>query len=408
MTDDPRADVVSRQYERYRYPHPIQDLEVWLADNWEWFDPSHAHRVLWPDREYRSDIDILIAGCGTNQAAVFAFMNPDAKVVAVGISQASLDHQQYLKDKHALYNLELHRHSIEELPSLGLDFDLVVSTGVLHHLADPQAGMNAVASCLRPDGAMGLMLYAKYGRIGINMLQSVFRSVGLGQSESSIGIVRQTLSLLPAGHPARSYLNTAKYLQSDAGLVDTFLHGRERVFTVEDCIDLVTSAGLVFQGWFFKAPYYPHDLFTAPNQLYPAINALPEPTLWSVMENLHTMNACHFFMARRPEQPKETYAIDFSTQGCLDYVPLMRMRCGLAGEEIFRPDWRTRLNSAQLPFVRHVDGHRTIREIAALVAQSGSTSRGSLADIEKFARKLFQALWRLDFLAMGLEKGSQH
>ena len=45
-------------------------------------------------------------------------------------------------------------------------------------------------------------------------------------------------------------------------LVDTFLHGRERSYTVDDCIDLVTSAGLVFQGWFLKAPYYPHDLFT--------------------------------------------------------------------------------------------------------------------------------------------------
>ena len=167
MNDNPRADVVTRQYERYRYPQPIEDLESWLTTNWEWYDPSHAHRVLWPDREYQRDLDILIAGCGTNQASVFAFMNPDAKVVAVDISQPSLDHQQYLKDKHGLFNLELQLLPIEELPSLGMDFDLIVSTGVLHHMADPQAGMNAVASCLRPDGALGVMLYAKYGRVGL-------------------------------------------------------------------------------------------------------------------------------------------------------------------------------------------------------------------------------------------------
>jgi SAM-dependent methyltransferase len=401
VSDNPRADVVSRQYERYRYPHPIQDLEEWLANNWEWFDPSHAHRVLWPDREYKSDLDILIAGCGTNQASVFAFMNPDAKVLAVDISQPSLDHQQYLKDKHGLFNLELQPLPIEELPSLGRDFDLVVSTGVLHHMADPQTGMNAVARCLRPDGAMGLMLYAKNGRIGIELLQSVFRDLGLGQNESSIALVRQTLSLLPAAHPVRSYLNLANDLKSDAVLVDTFLHGRERSYTVDDCIDLVTSAGLVFQGWFSKAPYYPHDIFAAPNQVYPAINALPEPTIWSVMERLHTVNACHFFMACRPERPKESYAIDFSTQDCLDYVPLMRMRCGLAGNEIFRPGWRVGLNSAQLPFVEHVDGHRTVRQIAASV-HDATSQRGNVADVEKFARKLFQALWRLDFLAMAL------
>ena len=107
VNDNPRADVVTRQYERYRYPQPIEDLEVWLANNWQWFDPSHAHRVFWPDREYQPDLDILIAGCGTNQAAVFAFMNPDAKVTAIDISQPSLDHQQYLKDKHGLFNLDL-------------------------------------------------------------------------------------------------------------------------------------------------------------------------------------------------------------------------------------------------------------------------------------------------------------
>jgi hypothetical protein len=203
------------------------------------------------------------------------------------------------------------------------------------------------------------------------------------------------------------YLKMARNMQSDAVLVDTFLHGRERSYTVDDCIDMVTTAGLVFQGWFNKAPYYPHDLVARPNTLYPAINALPEPTLWSAVERLNTQNACHFFMACRPERPKESYAIDFSTPEALDYVPLMRTRCGLSGNEIFRSDWRTTLNSAQLPFVQAVDGHRTIREIAAS-AQGGAAARGSEADVQKFARKLFQALWRLDFLAMSLNSETQH
>ena len=406
MNDDPRADAVSRQYERYRYPKPIQDLEVWLAGNWQWFDPSHAHRILWPDRDYKPDLDILIAGCGTNQAAVFAFTNPDAKVVAVDISQPSLDHHQYLKDKHGLHNLECHRLPIEELPTLGRDFDLIVSTGVLHHLADPQVGMNAVASCLRPDGALGVMLYAKYGRIGIEMLQSIFRDLRLEPNESSIALVRNTLSLLPADHPVQSYLKGARDLHIDEALVDTFLPGRERSHTVDECIDMVNKAGLVFQGWFHKAPYYLHELFAPPNEVYPAVSALPEPAQWSVKERLQSANACHYFMACRPERPKEFYTIDFSTQDCLDYVPSMRMRCGLSGNEIFRPNWRTALDSNQLPLVQQIDGQRTIRQIAALASQTGAARLGSRADAEKFARKLFEALWRLDFLSMALNAKS--
>jgi hypothetical protein len=77
------------------------------------------------------------------------------------------------------------------------------------------------------------------------------------------------------------------------------------------------------------------------------------------------------------------------------------MRCGLSGSEVFRPDWRCRLNSAQLPFVQLIDGQRTIREIAASL-HSEASSRGSRADVEKFARRLFQALWRLDILSIAL------
>ena len=54
--------------------------------------------------------------------------------------------------------------------------------------------------------------------------------------------------------------------------------------------------------------------------------------------------------------------------------------------------------------MQRVDGQRTIRDIAASV-HSETTSRGSVARVEKFARKLFEALWRLDLLAMGLGEG---
>ena len=211
-------------------------------------DPVHAHRIYWPDREYPPELDILIAGCGANQAACFAFTNPSAKVVAIDVSQPSLDHQQYLKDKHGLKNLELHLLPIEELSALGRDFDLVVSSGVLHHLADPHQGMQALAGCLRRDGVASVMLYGKYGRIGVDLLASVFGDLGLGQDDSALQAVKEMLPLLPADHPVRSYLKYASDLKTDAGVVDTFLHERQRSYTVGECIDLVTSGGSFFRN----------------------------------------------------------------------------------------------------------------------------------------------------------------
>lgn len=117
----------------------------------------------------------------------------------------SLGHQQYLKDKHGLRNPELHLLPIEEVSSLGGDFDLIVSTGVLHHLADPLVGMTALGGCLWPDGVMGLTRYAKYGRTGVGMLQSVFRDMGLCQDDDSVHIVKETIAPLPDAHPLRAY-----------------------------------------------------------------------------------------------------------------------------------------------------------------------------------------------------------
>jgi len=400
MTTSPLADVVSNQYERWMYPEPILDLEGWLANNWQWFDPSHAHRMFWPDRDYKSDRDILVAGCGTNQAAVFAYTNPEAKVVAIDVSQPSLDHHAFLKDKYAMKNLELHRLPIEEVGSLNRDFDLIVSTGVLHHMAEPKSGMKALAACLRPDGVAAIMLYARYGRIGVEMLQGVFRELGLRQNDPSVLMVKDALATLSQDHPIKSYVSVAPDLQFDAGLVDTFLHGRDRSYTIDDCLDLVTSAGLVFQDVFLKSAYYPPMVSTS--AFHAAVAALPEQKQWSIMERVNIRNACHFFTACRADRPAASYRIDFASADALNYVPSLRYRCGLSGNQISRHNWSTNLDPVQAALVQQMNGRSTIREIIAAASQRGALQQRSQADHEQFAKTLFQSLWQLDFVAMGL------
>jgi SAM-dependent methyltransferase len=396
---DPRDDVVARQYQRWVYPPPTHDVEEWTVGNLDPSDPVHAHRVYWPDREYPPGLDILVAGCGANQAAYFAFKNPSAKVVAIDVSQPSLDHLQYLKDKHSLQNLEPHLLPIEELSALGLDFDLVVCVGVLHHLADPAEGMRALAGCLRLDGVVSVMLYAKYGRIGVDMLASVFRDLGMGQDDASVQLVKDTIPLLAPDHPVRTYVKNSPDLDESTGVVDTFLHGRQRCYTVTDCIDLVTSAGLVFQEWLFKSLYYPQDILALPDRLKSAINDLPDVEIWSLMERINALNSSHAFVACRPDRPTANYTVDFSSAQALGYIPAVRTLFRVEGNILVMPHARVPLSPIELCFIRYVDGRRTIREIAALVATHPAWPTEAAA-IEDLARPAFQNLWRLDFLAM--------
>jgi SAM-dependent methyltransferase len=402
VTEDPRADGVSRQYDRWEYPPPVTDLEDWTKDHWDFFDPFWSHRVFWPDRDYRPDLDILVAGCGTYQAAVIAYKNRGATVVAIDISRSAIDHHQHLKDKHGLDNLELHLLPVEEVSQLGRDFDLVVSSGVLHHTADPLAGLTALGQCLRSDGTFAVMLYAKYGRIGVEILESVFQDMGLSQDEASVERVKEALGLLPMDHPVVSYLRRATDLRSDGALVDTFLHSRQRSYTVAECLDLVGAAGLAFQGWFHKTPYYPHDLISPDSEFHTQLNLLPDTEMWSVMERLQSVNATHFFMACRPERPRQRYTIDFATDDSLDYVPVARTACLLSGDEIVSPGLKLKLNPVQLLFAQNVDGRRTIRQIVAQVAKRPDIARADEAELRELGRRLCESLWRLDFLAMGL------
>ena len=400
MSTDPLGDAVSRQYETWVYPAPIQDLQAWLQGSWQWFDPSHAHRLMWPDRDYRPDMDILVAGCGTNQAAVIAFTNPSARVVAIDVSAASLDHHRWLKDRYALDNLELHRLPIEEVASLGQDFDLIITTGVLHHMADPAGGMRALAECLRVDGVLAVMLYANYGRIGVHMMQSVFKDLGLAQDERSLAVVRDAIAQLGPLHPLASYLQIAPDLGDDAGLVDTFLHGREQAYSIDECRELVASAGLAFQDLFLKSSYYPPS--PPAGEFMSSVAALPREQQWSIMQRINASNACHYFLACRPDRPVESYTIDVDSPDFLACVPGFRKGCGLTGTVVHRHDWQRELSPLQAALAEGIDDRRSIAEIAEAVASSGAFARSDIAEVRTVAVETFRSLWQQDFLAMGI------
>src|SRR5262249_51513127 len=164
-----RADEVRAFYESHPYPSPIDNLD---RHRELYRNPDRRRALsllLWPTEKQRPDRRILVAGCGTSQAAACALREAKACVTAIDISDASLRYTRDLQRKYGLRNLDLHRLAIEEVGKLGQTFDEIVCTGVLHHLPDPDIGLRALRGVLAPQGAMHLMVYAAYGRAGIYM-----------------------------------------------------------------------------------------------------------------------------------------------------------------------------------------------------------------------------------------------
>jgi hypothetical protein len=117
--------------------------------------------------------------------------------------------------------------------------------------------------------------------------------------------------------PVLTYLKRARDLLTDGGaLVDTFLHSGQRSYTVWEYLDLVSSAGLTFQGWFHKTPYYPNDLVMQANGFTSMLDRLPDAELWSVM------SACKHLtppISSSPDDPNAEKRITRSISRLLDH-----------------------------------------------------------------------------------------
>jgi trans-aconitate methyltransferase len=290
------VDPVERQYTEFPYPDYTD-----LTGMTQIGDPSLYSSLIWPEGRPKQNLRILVAGCGTIQAAMLARTNRECEVIGLDLSESSLRHERLLQEKYELTNLSLFKRDLRDSASFGR-FDLIFAIGVLHHMQHPAEGLSALRAALEPHGAIHMMLYGATRRYGVYLLQDAFRRIGAKQDRDGITLVRAILRELPDHHFAKVYLNAAHDLNSDAGLVDTFLHPVDQAYTVPKVLDLVKQSGLVFQCWGDNATYYPDSFLQRNSQTYAAVANLPDEEQWAVMENINLLCGQHALFVCRPER----------------------------------------------------------------------------------------------------------
>jgi len=393
--------AVMRQYEKWVYPQPIMDLAApEQQGRWDGGDPTKRYHTYWPHRDFRDDLNILVAGCGSNAAARYAFHHPQATITGIDLSTSSLAHEAYLKDKHQLSNLTLHQCPLEEVASLGQTFDFIDVSGVLHHLPDPVTGLKALGTVLNPDGVIAVMLYGKYGRTGVYMMQELFTLMGLTQTEADLDMVKTTLKALPQSHVVNSYLGRTQDTRYDAGLVDTFLHPQDRAYSTQDCLQFVEDAGLQFMGWWDNILYYPEAQISPDSVLAKKLNTLPEADIWSAMELYNGTLGQHSFCVCLPQRPESTYKPDFEGEALLGYVPVRQCQVVEDAGEMIRVERKPypvyTLTPAVSEMFRQIDGVKTVAqcfEASGFALPEGYTMHSA-------CREVFRYLWRLSHITL--------
>jgi SAM-dependent methyltransferase len=377
----------------------IDDIACWQAKGgYQQCNHVADHTLFWPERAFRPELSILVAGCGTSEAAVEAYNNPSATVVGIDFSPASLDHVARLKKKHSLDNLELHEMDLRDVASLGRSFDHIVSFGVLHATPSTEQSLLALKNVLKDDGVILLALYSQYMRHGVYMIQEALRHLGVEQTSEDVAFTHRLLKTLPAWHPVQDYICQTDDLGYNAGIVDTFLHKVDRAYTVRDILGLASTCGLDFQCWYDNLYYYPEGAFGAHEPIYDKIVALPEQQQWVVTELLRpSLRGHHRFLLRKQGGDPSRYRIDFENSSALHMVPDFhhRLKTSRNNKGLFKKgrlhvmrEWHSlELQGLDEALFLSVNGGLTLGEILARHAPS--------VEDQAQALQFFKRMWRL-------------
>jgi len=385
-------------YERMPYPAPLTSLDK-HRDLYRNPERRRAlFHLVFPTGRCRANLEILVAGCGTSQAARHALREPDARITAIDISETSLAHTRSLQNKYQLENLTLHRMSLDDVQQLGQKFDYIVCTGVLHHLADPDLGLQSLRSVLKPNGAMQIMVYARYGRAGIYMIREYCQRLGIAPSHQELFALGATLQSLPEEHPLAHLLCKNTGFAHPEDLADAFLHPQDRAFTVPQIYAWLDRCGMSFGRWIEQAPYLPQCGALARTPHATRLSKLPEHEQYAAAELFRGTITQHTFVAHRTDRTLDLQPIHFTGQQWHNYVPIRLpwTKCIHDGVPagavaiLLNPahkhsDLILKIDAAQCRLFNEIDGRRTLGEIV----QNSGTDQGRVIDF-------FHRLWQYD------------
>lgn len=198
--------------------------------------------------------EILIAGCGTGSDAFqIAQAFAHAAILAVDISKTSLAYAMRATRKFGVTDIDFRHADILELGGLGRQFDLIVCSGVLHHMRDPMAGWRVLAGLLRPNAYMNIGLYSRRARREVSALRDLVAQKGYAATREGISRFRGDVMQGAAGIDIGNIAISPDFYSTSA-CRDLIFHVQEHVYSpleIRDCLD---ELDLEFLGFEFSNP----------------------------------------------------------------------------------------------------------------------------------------------------------
>jgi len=192
--------------------------------------------------------NILIAGCGTGQQAIYkASEFKNAKILAVDLSLSSLAYAKRKTNELGIQNIDYMQADILDLSKLNKKFDIIYCSGVLHHMDQPMDGWRSLKNCLEEGGVMNIGLYSNLARKHIVKIRKELKQLEIGSDDNAIRSFRSDLMSSAEGHHKK--IRTSSNFYSLSEIRDLLFHVKEHRFTIPEIKDCLAELKLEFCGF---------------------------------------------------------------------------------------------------------------------------------------------------------------
>jgi 2-polyprenyl-3-methyl-5-hydroxy-6-metoxy-1,4-benzoquinol methylase len=170
LAGDSRTDLVRRFYERAPFPgYPPRDSLSSLRARAE---RSEFARLL--DQAIPGDARVLDMGCGTGQMSLY-LARADRVVIGADMTRGSLLLGAAAAKRFGLDRVRFVETDLQHPALRSGAFDVVYSSGVLHHTPNPRSSFARIAQLARPGGLIVLGVYNSFARIPLRLRRVLAR-----------------------------------------------------------------------------------------------------------------------------------------------------------------------------------------------------------------------------------------
>ena len=263
--NDDVSQKVKSQYEENPYPRwrdgshkGIEKFSINKAINVD-IKPNFIN-----EKDGEHNLKVLIAGCGTGQHILQAQRYKNAQITGIDLSLSSLSYAQRKINELGIDNVELIQMDILDLELLKEQYDIIESSGVLHHMNDPSQGLKKLLGSLKDNGFLKLGLYSELARQNIIKAREYITTKYHHPNNEAIRNFREDVF---SGKIERlSNLSNFSDFYTMSECRDLCFHYQEHRFTIKQLEEILESYSCKFLGFLLskavKSLYgkdYPED-----------------------------------------------------------------------------------------------------------------------------------------------------